>query len=686
MRCQWSRLTRPLCTDTMPKHSQEPGLSGPPPVLVRRSSSRQSPRAAADAHQPPLTHIVGGRPLGNAEAYVGPEAEMPNADKFILCKKFEFTYEEHATMSAGRVQWTETNTFVQATKWVYDTAAPGPSQEKPAAKSSEVPSVAVPSPAQFQKTIKRYTNEIKKGKGVDIYLVYGYGNNVAPPQGGRPLLFDAWEGAVEEKGAQFYAEKHGKTYFKKFRALDGHSATEWVEFYIRGADEYIKKHGAARPQWYTEPVDYPKPSLKFSLFSVAVSPVEEGSVRSALECAQPGAVATSAPPACRAIMWNQQTAFLATVPDQPEKPCRAQDATNASASAVKLEPVDSMPTSEQGEAAPVEEERVGAKSDEGSKEGSVTPPHPPSSILKKDDAGQAGAEEGKGASAGAAPKKAVSIAGADEESETKAGCSKGEPPQDPFLANSLCVGCGDVVEAEGGEHFLFCNKGMLGGDGVKHWCHVDCFPKGVSAKSVPCKSIIAETKTERGFSDMEVPPALLGCMTCSFTTLKYNMKVALIAEEKETADTNAKLNQIRAQMQLKELENRNLRLASTLGAASTSGATGAAAPVPVPAVEKEVVVMTYQGLPFDPRWTRIQRDEAASKFRAIQHTTGIQTEAVWLGQARTGGAVPLHVILGAAEDEAGNPNEAVLQNAILLLATQALDAYDSTETVWLSPG
>ena len=46
---------------------------------------------------------------------------MPNADKFILCKKFEFTYEEHATMSAGRVQWTETNTFVQATKWVYDT-------------------------------------------------------------------------------------------------------------------------------------------------------------------------------------------------------------------------------------------------------------------------------------------------------------------------------------------------------------------------------------------------------------------------------------------------------------------------------------------------------------------------------------------------------------------------------------
>jgi hypothetical protein len=64
---------------------------------------------------------------------------MPNADKFILCKKFEFTYEEHATMSAGRVQWTETNTFVQATKWVYDTAASGPSQEKPAAKSSESP-------------------------------------------------------------------------------------------------------------------------------------------------------------------------------------------------------------------------------------------------------------------------------------------------------------------------------------------------------------------------------------------------------------------------------------------------------------------------------------------------------------------------------------------------------------------
>ena len=64
---------------------------------------------------------------------------------------------------------------------------------------------------------------------------------------------------------------------------------------------------------------------------------------------------------------------------------------------------------------------------------------------------------------------------------------------------------------------------------------------------------------------------------------------------------------------------------ASLLALGSDGATGAAAPVPVPAVEKEVVVMTYQGLPFDPRWTRIQRDEAASKFRAIQHTTGMQT-------------------------------------------------------------
>ena len=616
--------------------------SAPSAALVTRRVSKRGASAADKEQTAPLMHIMSGRPRDSAIAFVGPESEMPDASQFTVCKRFSFTMEEQLDMTSNGTRWTDTKTFTQATKWAYSTSSSDLPLGSPSALAPKVSASTQQTPKdktqfqKFMKTLQRYKDEIKpsKPKAVDIYLMYGYGSNESPPRGGRPLLFDVWESDVPENGAKFYAERHGATEVMKFRALDGRTATEWVEFFISGSNAYHTRHGDTRPQWHDEPRKYRQKELKFDIFDLAATPEELGT----------GARTDTDPTFLSTVQAAVRQLLVDDIPKEEEEETRdlIKD--------LEADAVDQSPAPAPGD---MEDTLGGGVPDKAVDE---------IAVLKPDGEGQTQPYKQEEAQ--------VESGGGSGKEEDTGGPASSTVIVDTFARQRLCMVCCDVVDVEQGEVFILCN-GAFQGDHKKHWCHSFCFPP-TQATTVPCKGLYKEAKAAQQLTDAQVPPAFLDSLTCAFSTMKNTMKQASAADAKVKQDRADELEHARAKMAL-------------------SATKEATAPPKLPAekertpeleVELEVIAITLRGLPLNPSWTKREKEDKLDKFRSIWKTAGIETSAAWMSAPSKGGMVNLSVVLGPCRTQDGELNMNTIQMAARLLASQALEAPDHPSTIW----
>jgi hypothetical protein len=603
---------------------------------------RSSPTSASPT---PLAHIMSGRPRGSAIAYVGPEAEMPDAAQFTACKKFVFTFEERTSMTANGTPWTDTKTFVQATTWAYETGGAGAAPESPSVGNSKVSSSTPPTTAdntQFTRKLQRYKAAIKPSKpnAIDIYLMYDYGNNMSPPHGGCPLLFDVWESDEPEKGAIFYAERHGATGVMKFRAHEDYTATEWVVYFIEGSNAYRQRHGGARPKWFSEPLKYDLKELKFDIFELAKPLGREEEDTCAGEVADPSLFS-------RAV-WDAESVLLSTVPI----PARRLIGEGVKA--------------EEPQEAPLDQQSSATAGLVGTADG-----------IMADNTGGSAVEPLTGGGAGGGARENLAPPETDLKAEGKKAAQEDEAPPPPaaiavadtFASKKLCMVCYDVVEEA--ELYILCN-GSFGEESCKHRCHTFCFPSTLEAV-VPCAGLYEKAKEALQLADTQVPAEFLQNLKCVFSTMKNTMK--------KNSAQEAQTQKAREQ----ELDHARAKAAINAAEAVTAEAGTKKAPVPIPPVEQEAVVLVLRGLPVNPHWKRAEQDEKLKQFRAVWKEEGIDTVDAWMGPATKGDVVPVYMVFGPTVQLDGSPNLEVIHTVNRLLATQALEARDQTSAVWTQP-
>ena len=616
--------------------------------------------------------MVGGRAAGQAQPYLGLEEDMPRDTTYTEIRYFNFTVAERSDMTNGGVEWADTRTFDQASRWIFGQDTDD--QIARATQKSTEKVVALPSPATSGKTAAKKRDEMwkaykehmqrKAGSGArEIHLVWGFGSNSAPPfRGTVPLLFDTWTN--EEKpleGAKLYCLSHGDTKYRKFGPFEGKTATEWVEFFI-GGSEFAAWNGT-RPQWFKEPDAYRSPKLKLDLFEVAQGPgADEFSGLVAQSSSSMGRVAVGE--AQSLMLTFTQPTYLETVsaPD-PNRPLLLSPGPHpASAMTRSSDESEDKETLEYGARGEKDEpDERQAPSQEGAGEDSA--------LERKEAGGDAppqlkgdGSEPGRMIMGGADDPLTKKTDGAEAGSTVQApgapGGGQGRFADTPVV-DLTCVCCGKDVDTTLPNSYATCTAKK----GTTHCLHLSCM------QLVQSKGLVVTNQWNKYKCNCFEELAGQQDLMCGFSAADILGKITKQASDLENEKITQKQRRADADM---------VAAKALLLSANCSGDSGGKAvpkPPPLPTVDtKAMVVMTFSGYRLNPGLSTAEKADKAQRFISFMTEAKIPALHAWIGPTGKGDVVPVYLVLGRAFLDDGQPNMEVIWPAVLLLSSQAREA------------